>query len=435
MRTGIRKEDKSLWERRVPFVPEDAAILREQGLDIVVQASDRRAFSDMEYTEAGVPVQENLKNCDLIFGIKEISKDAIDPDRIYALFAHVIKGQPHNMPMLKRMMAMNTTLFDYERIVDSQNRRLIFFGYHAGLAGMVNALWALGKRLEVDGMETPFSRIRQMRTYKTLDEAKAAIREAGETIRTSGLPRTIHPLVIGVAGYGNVSRGVQEILDLLPIREIRPQDVASVATDLNAPHDTLYKVIFRSGDCVRPISPDARFDRQDYYRFGREKYESCFDDYVPYLDLLVNCVYWDSRYPRLVTMDICRKLWGGGKYPALRVIADISCDIEGAIQCTVRSTDPGKPVYVYRPDTGETIDGFEGHGPVILAEDMLPAELPRESSDHFSKILKKFIPAIISADYMVPFEALNLPPELKRAVILYKGQLTPDYKYIEQYLI
>jgi len=120
--------------------------------------------------------------------------------------------------------------------------------------------------------------------------------------------------------------------------------------------------------------------------------------------------------------------------PRLRVIGDISCDIEGAIQCTVKSTEPGDPIYVYDPLAGTATDGHEGRGVVIMAVDILPSELPREASADFSRILQPFIPAIAQCDFSQPFAECRLPPEIKRAVIAYQGKLTPDYEYIQQHL-
>jgi len=172
---------------------------------------------------------------------------------------------------------------------------------------------------------------------------------------------------------------------------------------------------------------------QDYYDHP-EKYRSVFHTYLPHLTLLVNCVYWEAKYPRLVTKADLRRLYGGTEPPRLRVIGDISCDIEGAIEGTVKCTEPGDPVYVYDPDEDRAIDGFEGPGPVVLAVDILPSELPRDASIYFSGVLMQYIPAIAQADYSVPFEELALPPEIKRAVIVYQGELTSDYRYLEKYV-
>jgi len=158
------------------------------------------------------------------------------------------------------------------------------------------------------------------------------------------------------------------------------------------------------------------------------------EEYLPYLNILINGIFWTPKYPRFVTRKFLQKLYGTKDQPRLQVIGDITCDINGSIECTVRATDPEKPVYVYEPATGETTDGFSGQGPVVLAVYNLPAELPLESSTYFSQGLKKYIPALALADYSRSFEQLELDPVLKRAVIVYNGQLTPDYLYLENYL-
>jgi len=400
---------------------------------MAVQSSPYRAFSDDAFSREGVPVQEDVNDCDIIFGIKEMPKDVFQTGKIYIFFSHVIKGQSYNMPMLARMMSRKATLFDYEKIMDDQGRRLIFFGRHAGLAGMVNTLWSLGERLTVEGTANPFARLRQMRTYRSLAEAEAVLRDIADEVQAKGVPESLHPLIIGFAGYGNVSAGAQEVLDLLPVKEIPPEKLAALASDPSASRNFIYKVVFKEEHCVRPRAANAKFDLQDYYRHGKDKYESAFDAYLDHLTVLVNCVYWDDRYPRLITLEQCRKMWKSGR-PKLRVIGDISCDIGGAVECTLKSTDPGNPVYVFETATGKAIDGFEGDGPVMMAVDILPTEIPRESSEYFSSVLKPFIPHFIDADYSVPLEQLNLPPELKRALILYQGELTPDFKYLEKFL-
>jgi alpha-aminoadipic semialdehyde synthase len=332
------------------------------------------------------------------------------------------------------MMAQETTLIDYERVMDDWNRRLIFFGRHAGLAGMINGLWALGKRLKREGMDNPFTQVRQARTYTDLNEVRTALEEMAGLIRQEGIPDSLHPLIIGITGYGNVSKGAQEILDLLPVQEISPHEIASLMANPSNFSKVMYKSVFKEEHSVKPIDSQAVFDLQDYYRSGKKSYENAFTPYLDSVTLLVNCVYWDNRYPRLLTREDCKTLWQEGKKPRLRVIADISCDIQGAVECTLKSTDPGNPVYVYHPQTGEITEGFDGHGPVIMAVDILPSELPRESSVWFSHVLTGFIESLAKADFSVDFDKLDLIPELKRAVILHHGRLTPDYEYIQQFL-
>ena len=430
---GIRREDKSIWERRVPIIPQHVRQLQEEyGIEVWVQPSEIRVFRDEEFAQAGARVEEDISPCPVVFAVKEIPAHFFQPGHTYVFFAHVIKGQPYNMPMLRRMLELGCQLIDYEKVTDERGRRLIFFGRHAGLAGMIDTLWALGQRLNLEGIPNPFSDLCQTYHYGSLAEAKAAVSALGERIAREGLPEQITPLICGFAGYGNVFRGANEIIELLPVREIQPHEVATVALSSDYARDVIYKVVFKEEHTVEPISPEHRFDLQDYYDHP-EKYRSCFHTYLPYLTVIVNCVYWEAKYPRLVTKADLKRLYRGPEPPRLRVIGDISCDIEGAMECTVKCTEPGDPVFVYDPFEDRAIDGFEGQGPVVLAVDILPSELPRDASEYFSGVLMKYVPAIAQADYAAPFEELALPPEIKRAVIVHQGELTPNYRYLEEH--
>ncbi len=433
-RIGVRREDMYHWERRVPLVPEDLRELVDgHGLTFSIQPSDKRAFSDDAYRAAGLAVVESLTDCSIVIGLKEIPLHALAQGTVYVFFSHTIKGQPANMPMLRRCLDLGCTIIDYERIVDDDGRRLIFFGNYAGLAGAIDTLWTLGRRLSWEGIPTPLAEISQASTYADLTAAKAAIAAVGERIASDGLPAQISPLVIGIAGYGNVSRGVQEILDLLPMEEIRAADLLGDSESLRAPNrGPIMKVVFREEDTVLPLVEGKAFDLQEYYAHP-ERYRAGFERYLPRLHALINCVYWEPKYPRLVTAEAVRTLYAEGQ-PTLRVIGDISCDVEGSIEVTVKSTEPDDPVYVYDPETGSTRSGVEGSGPVMMAVEILPTELPREASIYFSEILKRFVPGIAAADYDATFDALALPPELKRAVICYRGELVPGYRYLEEHL-
>lgn len=430
-KVGIRREDLYAWERRAPLIPEHVReLVAEHKLDCIVQSSDHRVYSDDDYRRAGISVVDRLDDCPVVIGLKEIPVGVLQPDKVYVFFSHTIKGQPFNMPMLHRILQLRSTIVDYEKIVDDRGRRLIFFGNYAGLAGMIDTLWALGKRLEWEGIQTPFAEIRQASHYTSLDEAKAEIRAIGDEIRISGLPPEVSPLVIGVAGYGNVSRGAQEILDLLPLREISPREL--LAGERGDDQTSILKVVFKEVDTVKPLIAGRAFDLDEYYKHP-ERYGPCFEPYLPHLHVLTNCIYWEPKYPRLVTRQAVRELYGDSQ-PRLRVIGDITCDVKGSIEVTVKATEPDEPIYVYHPETGTTSAGVEGRGPVVMAVEILPSELPREASAYFSTILKRFVPTIAGADYSADFEHLELPPELKRAIIVYRGALTPAYRYLEQHL-
>ena len=427
-RIGIRQEDSYAWERRAPLIPQDVKELRERnGLEILVQSSPKRVFSDEDYRQAGIKVVDDLSSCPVIFGIKEIPIPVLERGKTYIFFSHTIKGQSYNMPMLHKLLALGCTLIDYEKITDENGHRLIFFGKFAGLAGMIETLWAFGKRLSWEGIETPFVGLKRPIDYADLERAKKAVRAVGQRIASGEIPPSLTPLVVGVAGYGNVSRGAQ---DLLPVKEIAPVELPALRENKDVSPRVVYKVVFKEQDMVEPIDADRSFELQDYYTHP-ERYRGVFAQYLPHLDILVNCIYWEPRYPRLVTKDWVRHSYPGAQ---LRVIGDISCDVEGAIEPTIKATEPDVPAYVYNPVSDRAIDGVEGPGPVIMAIDILPTELPRESSAYFSGVLKKYAPAIAAADYSEEFASCQLPPEIKRAVIAYRGELTPDYHYLEKYL-
>jgi len=431
-RIGLRREDMYAWERRTPLVPKDLQQLVEaSGLDVVVQSSDKRAFTDQEYRDVGLTVSDSLADCPVIIGLKEVPARVFEDDKVYVYFSHTIKGQPANMPLLKTALQRRCTILDYERILDESNRRLIFFGNYAGLAGMIDTLWTLGRRLAWEGIATPLEAIRQASTYADLDEAKNAIRAVGERIATEGLPNGFDPLVIGIAGYGNVSKGAQEILGLLPITTCTPTDLLSGVVKAE-PGRPVIKVVFREQDTVLPLEAGRAFDLAEYYDYP-ERYRGAFARYLGAMHVLVNCIYWEPKYPRLVSHEDVCQLYGGSQ-PMLRVIGDISCDVVGGIEVTVKATEPDDPVYVYDIASGEPISGVEGNGPVMMAVDILPSELPREASAYFSGILRTYVPAIASADYTVPFGELALPAELKRAVIAYRGVLTPEYEGLAEHL-
>ncbi len=429
---GVRRETKSTWERRSPVTPELARhLVEDAGLTVLVQPSGRRVFRDKEYVRAGAETPSDLSDAPVVLGVKEIPIEALQPGTTYMFFSHVIKGQSYNMPMLARLKELGCTLIDYELVRDDNDRRLIFFGRFAGLAGMIDTLWALGEKFRSEGVHSPFESLEQAHAYESLDHAKAAVRAAGEAISSNGLPPEMTPLVIGVAGYGNVARGVLEILSELPIRTIEPADLPAVAADDSA--HFVSQTTFREEHLVVPRDPERKFDLHDYYNHP-EHYRSRFSEDLPHLTVLMNCNYWDARYPRLVTKNELRSLYDADHAPRLKVIGDLGCDIEGAVECTRKCTAPGDPVYVYDP-VGDTIaTGVDGQGPVVLAVDILPAELPREASEEFSAALGRFLPAIAKADYGASFEHLDLPPAIRRAVILHRGRFTPDFTYLQAHL-
>lgn len=426
---GIRREDKNRWERRVPIIPKHVRELKEKyDIETIIQPSKIRIFSDKEYESYGAQVKEKLSS-HVIFAIKEIPVDLFEPGKTYVFFSHTIKGQAHNMPMLERMMELGCNLIDYEKITDEKGRRLVFFGRFAGLAGMIDTLWAFGQRMKFKGINTPFSEIKQAHQYSNLDEAKEHIKKIGKKIEQKGIYESLAPIVVGFAGYGNVSKGAQEILDILPVEEISPKQLEAIQKNFS--DKVIYKVIFKEEDMVEPVSTGKNFDLQEYYNHP-DLYRPVFQQYISYLSILMNCIFWNKQYPRLVTKKFLKENYTENF--KLQVIGDISADINGAIEFTEKVTSPGSPVFVYNPSNDKIIDGYKGTGVAVIAIDNLPCEVPRESSQFFSDTLMGFIPPIVKTDFSVDFDSLDLPPEIKKAIILYHGKLTPDYRYINKFL-
>jgi len=430
---GIRREDKNRWERRVPFTPQHILELKKKyAIETFIQPSKIRIFSEDEYRNAGAHVQDSLTPSSVVFAVKEIPVDFFEKGKTYIFFSHTIKGQEHNMPMLKKMMEMKCTLIDYERIVDKSGKRLVFFGRFAGLAGMVDTLWTFGQRLKWEHIDSPFSKIKQTIHYNDLQDIQKHIISVGKKIKTKGFPQSITPLIIGFAGYGNVSIGAQEIIDLLPVKEIKPEEVDSIFK--NPSNKVIYKVVFKEEHMVQPVESNKKFDLNEYYSHP-EKYSPTFERYIPSLSILMNCVFWNTQYPRLLTKKYLKKSFEKKEKLRLKVIGDISVDVNGAIEFTEKTTSPDNPVFVYNPSTDIIKDGYEGDGIVVMAVDNLPCELPKESSESFSETLLRFVPDVMKADFTLDdFNLVKLPAEIKNAVILYQGKLTPAYNYINKYL-
>jgi alpha-aminoadipic semialdehyde synthase len=350
------------------------------------------------------------------------------------------------MPMLAGLMQLGCSLVDYETIVDEHGRRLIFFGLHAGYAGMIEGLWCLDRRLRSRGRPSPLESVRHAYQYDDLGQARAELEPIAERLRQRGAEAG--PLIFGIAGYGNVARGCQEVLGWLGAVEVDVSELPDLASGRSPAPAPLLTVVFREEDMVEPVADaetrnagtsDAEtgavpaFELQDYYDHP-ERYRGRFESYLPHLDMLVNAAYWDERYPRLVTRRWAQQSYGGDDEPRLQVIADISCDLEGGIELTLKSTQPDAPCFTYDPRRDAVEMGYAGAGPVVMAVDNLPCELPRESSEHFSRVLRDMVPALAAADWRADFERLDLPLHLKRAVIVHRGELTPAYHHLKDHL-
>lgn len=429
----IRAEDKNEWERRTPIIPSDLFKLKStMGAKISVQESTIRCFSNEEYEKSGAYLCRDFGEAKVVIGIKEVPEEKIQRDKVYMIFSHTIKGQKSNMKILKKFLSSGSTLIDYEKIIDSNNRRLIYFGHHAGEVGCIDILWLVGEHCHSRGIDTPLKDCRQTNQYKTLYEAKKHMCLLGEKIRRYGFSKSISPFVIGILGNGNVAKGVLQILKCLPIKKIKPNQLKELIEKKHYNPFTVYVVSFKKEDLVDHVL-GKKFCSEEYYKLP-QNYINGFSKYLQYLTIVINGVYWEERFPKFIRWDDLKNIYQNTYNRKLCGIADISCDIPGAIECTVKTTSIQQPAYLCNPITREIKDGHKGEGLVVLAVDNLPAELPIESSTFFSGKLSRFLPNILKANFNNTLEKTGLCPEIRNAVIVHNGKLTPKYKYLEKHI-
>lgn len=421
---GIRKEDKGKWEKRAPFAPVHVAQLTKSGFKIIVERSSNRAFTDGEYEKAGAVLQDDIEEADLIFGVKEVPIDKFIGNKTYFFFSHTIKGQTHNMPSLKKMMEKNITLVDYERIVNSEGRRLVFFGPFAGNAGMIDSLWGIGKKWLMAGYTNPFLEVKQTHNYYNLEEAKEALRKIGNKIKSNGFHPDLSPVVIGFSGYGNVSLGAQDILDQLPVTTIGVNELFDgIAEKEKNPH-TIYKVVFTLSDLYQFRNGDE-FDKFVFFK-SPELFESKFQNYSPSLTMLVNAIYWSEKADRILKKSDLQNKRG-----KLDFVADISCDINGGIEITSEPTTPEYPFLNFNTVSGRISRGLSADGVSVLAVDNLPCELSLDATNFFGDELTPIIQSAGSSNFD---DIGKWPKEIQNAVILNKGKLTEKYQYLTNHL-
>jgi len=251
---GIRREDKRVWERRTPLVPAAVRKLVDQGIPIVVQRSENRCYPDTEFAAAGAELVDDIDVADVILGVKEVPVDKVAANKTYYIFSHTMKGQPYNMPLLRRFLDRGCTLLDYELVTNDAGVRTVAFGRHAGLAGAIDTLHALGHRFTQRGHDTPFADLNPALHYGSVDKARAAIEQAGQRIAKNGLPPEVSPLAIGVTGEGGkVWGGAMEVLNFLPTRAVEAEDLAQQMKEFSGRAHEIWTVSYGPHDLVEPI--------------------------------------------------------------------------------------------------------------------------------------------------------------------------------------
>ncbi len=443
---GIRRENlDKRGEQRVAVPPEIGKKLIETGHNLVVQSRAhpstgeiKRAFADENYRELGATLQEDLSNTDLIFGLKEVKVSDLIPRKVYAFFSHTHKGQHKNRPLLKAMVEKEISLVDYELITnDSGQRLLTAFTFMAGYAGMIDSLWALGRRYESKGNHSLWAEVKQSIEYKSLEEAKLSLVQLGRLIQEEGTDETRPPLICCFLGNGRTSKGAQEIFDILPTQEIELKDLAHIFSE--GSRRKVYKLVLDIPELYR-IKKDSEYAdkalaREDIFNLYFEEphhFESNLDTVLPYCTLLMNCILWSPKYPRLITREEAKTHLGPTN--PLAVVGDITCDPEGAIQFS-QETWIDDPVFTYDPLTDTSTPGFGVKGISVMAVTNLPCEFSADSSLRFGKELEPFLLDWINADFQADsVEEAGLPGPIRKAVILWKGNFTPEFAYMKEFI-
>ena len=443
LREGLSKKG----EKRVAVIPEWAKEIVEWGHKLIVQPATypetkeiKRAFSDEEYKNAGAEISEDLSPADVIFGLKEIDTDRILPNKTYLFFSHTHKGQKKNRFMLQTLVENNSTVIDYELIRTDKNIRLVTaFTYNAGYAGMVDSLWTLGKRLQIKGIPNPFELIHQAIDEEHLNNAKESFKLAASKIESKGTPEELPPIIVCILGKGKTAAGVREMFDILPHEDISLGQLKD--TYQNGSRKKLYALHIDIEEIYR-LKSDSKFPPEEYNKLNvRDKWQVYFDHpeffetnldtVLPYITVLMNCIIWSAKFPRTTTKSLIKKIYKIDK--TLQVIGDITCDPNGSIEFS-KERWIDDPVYIYNPENESITDGFEGDGIAVMAVTNLPCEFSVDASIQFAGDLTPFYKNIVSADYNKSIADSELAPEIKNAVIMWKGEFTEEFKYMKEFI-
>lgn len=416
LKTVIRKEHKNDWEKRTALIPSDVADLVEKGLPISVEPSEIRVYSDLDFQQSNVPTDGCPKNGQFIVGIKEPPIDAIEPKQVHLAFSHTIKGQDYNMKLLQKFIDQKATLIDYEPIVDKMGKRTIAFGRFAGIAGAIDSFFVAGKKYLARDQVSCLSEIKQTWAYECIDNVKQQF--ANIDIQKG------QPVRVLIVGSGNVGKGSEEVCQWLGLPKVDIQ----LLLDGKPPEGSWYAVA--SSRHINQRKDKADFNMDDFIEKGSEAYESTFDLLLGSFSILLLTPYWDERYPK--HLDSARMLLNKDKLPL--VVGDISCDINGSLACTTKASDIDTPAFTYDVERQTSVDGILAEGVTVMSIDNLPCELSLDASNYFSRSLKPYMKNLMSVDLTKPFQSCGFSEDIAKAVIVYNGELTPNYRYLQSFL-
>jgi alanine dehydrogenase len=399
IKLGVVKEGKIPPDKRVPLTPKQCVQLEEKfpNVSVVVQRSNIRSFKDEAYEAEGVTLADDLSDCDILIGVKEVNIEDLIPNKKYMFFSHTYKEQPYNRNLLQAIVDKKIQLIDYEILKYKNEQRIIGFGRYAGVVGCYNGLLAYGKKHKLFDL-------------KPANECEDRV-EFEEELKNVILPADTK---IVATGFGRVGHGAREIFKLIGIKEVLPEDFLN--KDYNEPVFTHLTVEHYYAE-----EDGSVFDKAAFYESG-EGYISTFKRYLKKANLYVACHYWDSSSPIIISREDL-------KSPDIKttMIADISCDIDGPIGSTIRPSTVAEPVYGYDPQTESEIDFYDEKAIGVMAVDNLPCELPKDASEDFgNELINKVFPYLFGDD---PDHIIDRASETTL-----EGGLTEKYAYLESYL-
>ncbi|MFT5450796.1 MAG: saccharopine dehydrogenase (NAD+, L-lysine-forming) [Enterobacterales bacterium] len=421
LKSILRKEHKNSWERRTPLIPSSISNLSKSGFQCDVEQSDIRIFADSAYEATSAKLFDTPDNHQLIIGIKEPPVDSIKSQQVHLCFSHTIKGQEYNMPLLQRFIDQKATLIDYELMTDSSGKRTIAFGEHAGIAGAVDSFWIAGQKFKNAGKNSILDDVKQTVHYQTIENLKSAFSNI-QSEECSNL--TSEPIQVVIIGSGNVGRGAEKVCQWLGFDKISTTDFINN----QLPKGNWYTVL--SSQHLHERLAGGEFKQDEFRAEGKKAYKSIFETYLGRFNILFQTSFWTDYYPKhLDTSQILRN-----KDINPQVLGDISCDIDGSFSCTKISSTIDKPAFTYIAQTDSIKDGISDAGITVMSIDNLPCELSLDASKYFSQKLEQYTPSLMSMDLNLSYDDLVLHEELKKAVVVYKGELTENFTYLKDYL-
>jgi saccharopine dehydrogenase (NAD+, L-lysine forming) len=396
IKIGVLREEKTPPDKRVPLTPLICSEIMQKypNVEIVVQPSRIRCYTDEEYTFFGIPLQEDLSGCDVLMGVKEVPVDKLIPGKTYFFFSHTIKKQPHNQKLMKALIQKKITMVDYETLTDKRNNRIIGFGRYAGMVGAYNGILAYGLKYDL---------FRIKPAHQCRDKA-----EMEEELKRAKLPN----IRITLTGGGRVGNGAIETLSALRIRKVTPEEMLMATFK-----EPVYCQLNPRDYVERP--EDHNFDLNDFFSHP-EHFVSKFVPFTKVTDLYISTHYWDPRSPRMFSLEDTK-----ASDFRISVIADVTCDVNGSVPTTIRASSIANPFYGYNIRTGKEDLPFTKDTITIMAVDNLPCELPRDASDDFGKeLFERVLPFLFETDK---------DRVIKRATICKDGKLALNYEYLGDY--